>query len=82
MRIGINGTGLLAQGSIDAIADHAAKAAADGFASYWLAEHPVGGIDALTALTVVAQRVADHRAGHRDRADLAAPSDGDGGAGV
>jgi F420-dependent oxidoreductase-like protein len=57
MRIGINGTGLLAQGSISAIADHAAKAAADGFASYWLAEHPLGGVDALTALTVVAQSV-------------------------
>jgi F420-dependent oxidoreductase-like protein len=57
MRIGINGTGLLAQGSIAAIADHATRVAADGFASYWLAEHPVGGVDALTALTVVAQRV-------------------------
>jgi 5,10-methylenetetrahydromethanopterin reductase len=57
MRIGINGTGLLAQGSISAIADHAATAAADGFASYWLAEHPLGGVDALTALTVVAQSV-------------------------
>jgi F420-dependent oxidoreductase-like protein len=58
MRIGINGTGLLARGSIDAITDHAARAAADGFASYWLAEHPVGGIDALTVLSTVAQRAA------------------------
>jgi F420-dependent oxidoreductase-like protein len=56
MRIGINGTGLLATGSVDAIAAHAARAASDGFASYWLAEHPLGGIDALTVLSVVAQR--------------------------
>jgi len=57
MRIGINGTGLLATGSVDAIVDHAARAAADGFSSYWLAEHPLGGVDALTVLSVVAQRV-------------------------
>jgi F420-dependent oxidoreductase-like protein len=57
MRIGINGTGMLAQGSIAAIADHAAKAAAEGFASYWLAEHPTGGIDALTVLAAIAPRV-------------------------
>jgi F420-dependent oxidoreductase-like protein len=55
VRIGINGTGLLAQGSLDAIAQHAADAAADGFASYWLAEHPTGGVDALTALVVAAR---------------------------
>lgn len=58
MRIGINGTGLVQRASIDAIADHAAQAAADGFTSYWLAEHPTGGLDALTVLTVVGLRVA------------------------
>jgi F420-dependent oxidoreductase-like protein len=58
MRLGINGTGLVQRASIDAIAEHAAQAAADGFASYWLAEHPTGGLDALTVLTVVGQRVA------------------------
>jgi 5,10-methylenetetrahydromethanopterin reductase len=57
MRIGINGTGLVQRASIDAIAEHAAQAAADGFASYWLAEHPTGGLDALTVLTVVGLRV-------------------------
>jgi F420-dependent oxidoreductase-like protein len=56
VRIGINGTGLLAQGSIDAIAAHIAKAAADGFSSYWLAEHPLGGVDALTVLAMAGQR--------------------------
>src|SRR5262245_20954226 len=57
MRIGINGTGLVQRASIDAIAEHAAQAAADGFSSYWLAEHPTGGLDALTVLTVVGLRV-------------------------
>lgn len=58
MRFGINGTALVQRASIDAIAAHAAQAAADGFASYWLAEHPTGGLDALTVLTVVGLRVA------------------------
>ena len=59
MRIGINGTGLVQRASIDAIAEDAQRAAADGFSSYWLAEHPTGGFDALTVLTVVGLRVAD-----------------------
>jgi 5,10-methylenetetrahydromethanopterin reductase len=59
MRLGINGTGLVQRASIEAIAEDAAKAAADGFSSYWLAEHPTGGFDALTVLSVVGQRVAD-----------------------
>ena len=57
MHIGINGTGLVQRASIDAIAEHAAQAAADGFNSYWLAEHPTGGLDALTVLTAVGLRV-------------------------
>ncbi len=59
MRFGINGTGLVQRASIDAITAHAAQAAADGFKSYWLAEHPTGGLDALTVLTVVGRSVAD-----------------------
>ena len=59
MRLGINGTGLVQRASIDAIVEDAARAAADGFSSYWLAEHPTGGFDALTVLSVVGQRVAD-----------------------
>lgn len=59
MRIGINGTGLVQKASIDAISDDAQRAADDGFASYWLAEHPTGGFDALTVLTVVGLRVPD-----------------------
>jgi 5,10-methylenetetrahydromethanopterin reductase len=59
MRLGINGTGLVQRASIDAIVQDAQKAAADGFSSYWLAEHPTGGFDALTVLSVVGQKVAD-----------------------
>ena len=59
MRIGINGTGLVQRASIDAVAEHAAEAAADGFSSYWLAEHPTGGFDALTVLTAVGLHVPD-----------------------
>jgi 5,10-methylenetetrahydromethanopterin reductase len=59
MRIGINGTGLVQKASIDAIRDDAAAAAADGFHSYWLAEHPTGGFDALTVLSVVGASVSD-----------------------
>ena len=59
MRIGINGTGLVQKGSIDLIAADARRAADDGFASYWLAEHPTGGLDALTVLTVVGTRLPD-----------------------
>ena len=59
MRLGINGTGLVQRASIDAIVDHAGQAAADGFSSYWLAELPTGGFDALTVLCVVGQRVAE-----------------------
>ena len=53
MRIGINGTGLVRTSSVDRIRDNALAAQDDGFVSYWLAEHPVGGLDALTTLAAV-----------------------------
>ena len=59
MKIGINGSGMVQQASVEAIADHAATAAKQGFAHYWLAEHPTGGLDALTTLALVGQRVPD-----------------------
>jgi len=59
MRLGINGTGLVQKASIDAIAEDAARAAADGFSSYWLAEHPTGGFDAVTVLGFVGERVPE-----------------------
>jgi len=57
MRIGINGTGLVQRASVDRVAEHAAEAARDGFASYWLAEHPTGGFDALTVLALIGARL-------------------------
>lgn len=59
MKIGINGTGLVQRASLDAIAEHARAAAADGFASYWLAELPTGGFDALSALAAAGARVPE-----------------------
>ena len=57
MKIGLNGTGLVQRASVEVIVDHASKALDDGFASYWLAEHPTGGFDALTVLALVGQSV-------------------------
>ena len=59
MKLGINGTGLVQSADVERITEHAAAAAADGFESYWLAEHPTGGLDALTVLGAVGQRVKD-----------------------
>jgi F420-dependent oxidoreductase-like protein len=58
MKIGINGTGLVQRASVEAVALHAEAARDAGFASYWLAEHPTGGFDALTVLALVGQRVS------------------------
>ena len=57
MKIGLNGTGLVQKASIDLIQKDVYQAHQEGFASYWLAEHPSGGFDALTVLAVVAQSV-------------------------
>lgn len=57
MRIGINGTALVGKASVAAVVEHALAAERDGFASYWLAEHPSGGFDALTVLGMVGQAV-------------------------
>jgi F420-dependent oxidoreductase-like protein len=59
MKIGINGTGLVQKASIDAITAHAQQAHDDGFASYWLAEHPTGGLDAMMVLALVGTHVSD-----------------------
>lgn len=57
MRIGINGTALVAKASVAAVIEHAQVAEADGFSTYWLAEHPSGGFDALTVLAIVGQSI-------------------------
>ncbi len=59
MKIGINGTGLVQGASIDAIVSDVKAAAENGFASYWLAEHPTGGFDALTVLAIAGSKVDD-----------------------
>lgn len=63
MKIGINGTGLVQKASVPAVRDHAIQAAKDGFTSYWLAEHPTGGFDALTVLSAVGQVVTSMELG-------------------
>ncbi len=57
MRIGLNATALVAKASVEAFVEHARRAEVDGFDSYWVAEHPSGGLDALTVLTIVGQSV-------------------------
>lgn len=54
MRIGINGNRLVATGSVAEVRRHAAGVAAAGLDGYWLAQHPAGSLDAVTALALVA----------------------------
>ncbi|MFT4597038.1 MAG: 5,10-methylenetetrahydromethanopterin reductase, partial [Paracrocinitomix sp.] len=63
MRLGLNATALVAKASVEAFVEHARTAEADGFDSYWVAEHPTGGLDALTVLTVVGQSVTNMELG-------------------
>ncbi len=54
MRIGINGSNLIATGApVSALRDHAAEVEAAGFSSYWLAQ--LGIPDALTAIATMGQ---------------------------
>ena len=54
MRIGINGSSLVAAGRpVGELVAHAAQAEADGFATSWIAQ--LGAPDALTALAVIGQ---------------------------
>jgi F420-dependent oxidoreductase-like protein len=63
MKIGINGTGLVGRASTEAITAHAQEAYEQGFESYWIAEHPTGGFDALTVLTAVGLKVPEIKLG-------------------
>lgn len=63
MRIGINGTGQVRRGDVSASIAHAQTAETDGFESYWLPEHPTGGVDALTMITVIGQSVTSMELG-------------------
>ena len=76
MKLGINGTGLVQRASVAAVEADAKQAEQDGFHSYWLAEHPTGGFDALTVLSLVGQSVQRDGAGHRHHSDLStSPND-------
>jgi len=57
MRLGYNGTGVVASASITRVRDDLQQAHDMGFSSYWLADHPTGGFDALTALAIAGQSV-------------------------
>ena len=59
MKIGFNGTGSVAHADITRIAADMAATKNSGFDSYWLADHPTGGFDAITALAVAGQNVPD-----------------------
>lgn len=52
MRIGINGSGLLSNPSIDKLVAHAKQAEEDGFASWWIAQ--TGMVDALSVFIAAA----------------------------
>ena len=57
MRIGINGSSLIALGApLAQIVDHAAEAEAAGFASYWMAQLAVP--DALTVIAMMGTRTS------------------------
>ncbi len=57
MRIGINGSSLIALGSpLEQLVDHAAEAEAAGFSSYWVAQLAVP--DALTAIALMGARTS------------------------
>ncbi|MEX2292892.1 MAG: TIGR03564 family F420-dependent LLM class oxidoreductase [Acidimicrobiales bacterium] len=57
MRIGINGSSLVALGApVSQLIDHAAEAEAAGFTSYWLAQ--LGAPDALTAIAAMATQTS------------------------
>jgi len=59
MKIGINGNKFVATGDVALLGDHAAEAAAAGVDAYWLAQHPAGPLDALTALAIFGRSVPD-----------------------
>ena len=59
MKIGWNGTGVVGKASIEVVRSDAQTAKEAGYTSYWLADHPTGGFDALTALAVAGAQVPD-----------------------
>ena len=56
MRIGINGSGLLARPNLQTMVDNITQAEQDGFSSYWLAQ--TGLVDALTVFSVAGSQTS------------------------
>ncbi len=57
MRIGINGSGLLARPDLQVMVDNIEKAERDGLSSYWLAQ--TGLVDALTVFAVAGSQTSE-----------------------
>ncbi|MDQ1500653.1 MAG: hypothetical protein QOI86_3993 [Actinomycetota bacterium] len=57
MRIALNGNRLVLKADLAAIREHAVDAGREGFAGYWLANHPLGSFDTITALASIAADV-------------------------
>ncbi len=57
MKIGWNGTGVVGHASLDSVKKDMQRAETAGYKSYWLADHPTGGFDALTALALGGQEI-------------------------
>jgi F420-dependent oxidoreductase-like protein len=54
MRIAVNGNRFVRPGDLAALRGHASEAAAAGYGGYWLAQDPLGSLDALSALAAIA----------------------------
>jgi len=59
VNIGINGNKFVATGDVGLLAGHAREAADAGVDAYWLAQHPAGALDALTALAIIGRDVPE-----------------------
>ena len=57
MNIGVNGNKFVATGDVGLLAGHAAEIRDAGLDAYWLAQHPAGSLDALTALAIFGRDV-------------------------
>jgi len=57
VKIGINGNKFVATGDVARFGGHAREAADAGVDAYWLAQHPAGSLDALTALAIFGRDV-------------------------
>jgi len=59
VRIGINGNKFVATGDVGVFRNHAREVAEAGVDAYWLAQHPAGPTDALTALAIMGRDVPE-----------------------